>query len=132
MSTVPPRPRTREIEYPSGDGKPMAETEIHSSQVLGLHLERDGRQLRLFDPATGRRLPTRLEARQAAEWRADEEHRRADEERRRADEERRRADEERRSADEQHRRAESAELAEQRLAEENERLRREIEALRRE
>ena len=37
------------------------------SQVLGLHLERDGKQLRLFDPATGRRLLTRLEAREEAE-----------------------------------------------------------------
>jgi Putative restriction endonuclease len=80
------------------------------SQVLGLHLERDGKQLRLFDPATGQRLPTLLEARQEAE---------------------RRAAEERRQADEERRRAESAELARQRLAEENERLRREIEALRR-
>jgi Uma2 family endonuclease len=40
------------------------------SQVLGLHLERDGQKLRLFDPATGQRLLTRLEAREAAERRA--------------------------------------------------------------
>ena len=31
------------------------------SVVLGLHLERDGLELRLVDPATGRRLPTRNE-----------------------------------------------------------------------
>ncbi len=31
------------------------------SAVLGLHLERDGWELRLFDPATGRRLPTTAE-----------------------------------------------------------------------
>ena len=44
------------------------------SESLGLHLERDGTELRLFDPATGRRLLTPLEqgrvnaaARQAAE-----------------------------------------------------------------
>jgi Uma2 family endonuclease len=73
------------------------------SEVLGLHLERDGTKLRLFDPATGLRLPTRLEARQAAEQRAAEERQRA----------------------------EAAETAQHRLAEENERLRREIEALRR-
>jgi Uma2 family endonuclease len=72
------------------------------SQVLGLHLERDGEQLRLFDPAMGQRLLTRLEAREAAERRAAEERRRA----------------------------EAAEAAQRRLAEENERLRREIEALR--
>ena len=73
------------------------------SGVLGLHLERDGTKLRLFDPATGERLPTRLEARQAAERRAEE----------------------------QRRRAEAAEAAQQRLTEENDRLRREVEALRR-
>ncbi len=37
------------------------------SEVLGLHLERDGERLRLFDPATGRRLLTRLERAEAAE-----------------------------------------------------------------
>jgi Uma2 family endonuclease len=31
------------------------------SQLLGLHLERDGRELRLYDPATGRRLLKRSE-----------------------------------------------------------------------
>jgi Uma2 family endonuclease len=84
------------------------------SQVLGLHLERDGERLRLFDPATGMRLPTPFEAREAAERQAEEDRRRAEEERRRAEEERRRADD--------------AEAGERRLAEENERLRRQIEA----
>ena len=41
------------------------------SQVLGLHLERDGEKLRLFDPATGQRLLTRHEAREAAERRVE-------------------------------------------------------------
>jgi Uma2 family endonuclease len=41
------------------------------SEVLGLYLERDGERLRLFDPAAGRRLLTRLE-------RADVERRRAE------------------------------------------------------
>jgi len=35
------------------------------SEVLGLHLEADGPEVRLFDPATGRRLLTRLEAARA-------------------------------------------------------------------
>ena len=35
------------------------------SQVLGVHLERDGEQLRLFDPATGEHLMTRAEAAEA-------------------------------------------------------------------
>jgi Uma2 family endonuclease len=73
------------------------------SQVLGLHLERDGEKLRLFDPATGRRLPTPREGREVAERRAEEERRRA----------------------------EDAEADRRRLADENERLLREIEALRR-
>jgi Uma2 family endonuclease len=37
------------------------------SEVLGLHLERDGTQLRLVDPVSGRRLPTQRERLQAAE-----------------------------------------------------------------
>ena len=86
------------------------------SEVLGLHLERDGERLRLFDPATGQYLLTRLERQEAADRRAEEERRRAEEERRRAEEERRRA--------------EAAIADQRRLAEENERLRREIEALR--
>ncbi len=94
------------------------------SQVLGLHLERDGEKLRLFDPATGRRLLTPVEGREAAERRAEDERRRAEDERQRAEDERRRAEDERR-------RAEDAQAAERRLGEENERLRREIEALRR-
>jgi Uma2 family endonuclease len=73
------------------------------SQVLGLHLERDGQKLRLFDPAAGARLQTPREARETAERLAEEERRRAD----------------------------AAEAAQRRLAEENERLLREIEALRR-
>ncbi len=102
------------------------------SRLVGLHLERDGSKLRLFDPATGKRMPTRLEAREAAERRADETERRADDEKRRADHAQRRADDERRRADDEHSRAQDAKAAQQRLAEENERLRREIEALRRE
>ena len=34
MATVPRQRRTREIEYPSGDGKPMAETEIHLKDMI--------------------------------------------------------------------------------------------------
>jgi Uma2 family endonuclease len=72
------------------------------SEVLGLHLERDGERLRLFNPVTGQYLLTRLERQEAAERRAEEERRRA----------------------------EAAVADQRRLAEENERLRREIEALR--
>jgi hypothetical protein len=50
------------------------------SEILGLHLERDGTKLRLFDPATGRRLLTPVEGREAAEQRAAEERQNAEEE----------------------------------------------------
>jgi len=93
------------------------------SGVLGLHLERDGEQLRLFDPASGQRLLTRLEGRAAADRRAQTADRRAQTADRRAQAAAHRA------AAAAHRAA-AAEAAEQRLAEENERLRREIEAIR--
>jgi Uma2 family endonuclease len=41
------------------------------SQVVGLHLERDGQRLRLFDPAAGTHLLTPREAREAADRRAE-------------------------------------------------------------
>ena len=77
------------------------------SAVLGLHLERDGTRLRLFDPAIGRWLPTRQEARDAAERRADAERRQAEAERQRADAERRQAEAERQRADAERRQAEA-------------------------
>jgi Uma2 family endonuclease len=108
------------------------------SQVLGLHLERDGKELRLYNPATGARLLKKDEQTQQAQriadeqrQRAEEEHQRAEEERQRAEEERQRAEEERQRAEEERQRAEAAEAVQQRLAEENERLRLELEALRR-
>jgi hypothetical protein len=94
------------------------------SEFLGLHLERDGHQLRLFDPVTGTRLLTGSERSTMAERRADAEHDRAEVERTRAEVERTRAEVERT-------RAESAESAQHGLAAENDRLRQEIEDLRR-
>jgi Uma2 family endonuclease len=41
------------------------------SDVLGLHLERDGKELRLYDPETCSRLPKRAERQKAAEQRAE-------------------------------------------------------------
>jgi Uma2 family endonuclease len=102
------------------------------SEVVGLHLERDGEKLRLFDPTTGTRIPTRLEARKAAERLAEDAHRRAEDAHRRAEDAHRRAEDERRRAEDERIRAQNAEAAQLRLAEENERLRRELEALRRE
>jgi Uma2 family endonuclease len=58
------------------------------SRLLGLHLERDGRDLRLWNPATGQWLPTPDEARQEA----DEARQEADEARQQADEARQRAE----------------------------------------
>jgi len=73
------------------------------SQILGLHLERDGTELRLYDPSTGSRLLKRNEQR----------------------------DDARRRVTAVRHRALAAEAAQQRLAAENERLRAEIAALHR-
>ncbi len=34
MATVPRQRRKREVEYPTGDGKPMAETEVHLNDMM--------------------------------------------------------------------------------------------------
>jgi Uma2 family endonuclease len=47
------------------------------SEVLGLHMERVGSQLRLFDPATGLRLPTSEERVEIQRERAEQERERA-------------------------------------------------------
>jgi hypothetical protein len=60
-----------------------------ASTTLGLHLERDGTQLRLWDPVTGERVPTPGERARAAEDRADAEADRADRLQRELDELRR-------------------------------------------
>jgi Uma2 family endonuclease len=75
------------------------------SRVLGLHLERQGRRLRLYDPSNDRWLPTPREATAQAE-----------EARRRAEEARRQAEETRRQA----------EAEAERLRRENEQLRRRL------
>jgi Uma2 family endonuclease len=85
------------------------------SDLLGLHLERDGSVLRLYDPATRRRLLTpqeRVAEAAQARQRAEEGRQRAEEERQRAEEERQREAEGRRQ-----------------LEAEVERLRRELEVL---
>jgi len=108
------------------------------SEVLGLHLEDDGDELRLYDPVTRRWLPTPKEDAAAAKAGAAQAWRRADEQQRRADEQQRRADEQQRRADEQQARAQAERKiaeAERKCAEERqveiERLHRELEALRR-
>jgi Uma2 family endonuclease len=123
------------------------------SVVLGLHLERRGPELRLYDPATGRILPTPQEGRQQeaeARQRAEEARQRAEEARQRAEEASRRDAEARQRAEEVSRReaearqraeeasqrdAESrqqAEQARQQAEEARERSEAEIERLRRE
>jgi Uma2 family endonuclease len=34
MATAPHRPRARKVDYPTGDGKPMAETDIHRDNMM--------------------------------------------------------------------------------------------------
>lgn len=106
------------------------------SRALGLHLERDGTQLRLFDPVAGRRLPTPQEHAAAAERAALEAERTAAAaERAAAEAERAAAEAERAAAEAERAAVESEKLrraAELRAAateSENERLRREIEEL---
>ena len=36
MATAPHRPRARKVDYPTGDGKPMAETDIHRDDMIDL------------------------------------------------------------------------------------------------
>src|SRR5271166_2278424 len=86
------------------------------SAVLGLHLERSGVDLRLFDPTTRCWLLTPRE--------------RAEAERQRAEAQSQRAESERRRAEAESRRAESEKEERIRMAAEIERLRSEIEALR--
>ena len=72
----PPMQGHRLIE---GQYEPIAAAEGRlPSVVLGLHLERDGIQLRLVDPATGRRLLTSAERADDASARADHASARAD------------------------------------------------------
>jgi hypothetical protein len=94
------------------------------SVILGLHLERRGTELRLYDPATAHCLltPTERVAEEAAA------RRRAEHERLREAEARHRAEQERLRAEQERLRAEQERL---RVEDENERLRRELEALRR-
>ena len=92
------------------DARGRATQERLPSAVLGLHLERSGYDLRLFDPTTGHWLLTPRE-------RAESERQRAESERERAESERQRAE------------REVAERA--RLEAELDRLRRENDALRR-
>ncbi len=61
------------------------------SKVMGLHLERSGKQLRLWDPLSKQRVLTPTERRAAEAARADQADARADEEATRADEEATRA-----------------------------------------
>jgi hypothetical protein len=63
------------------------------STLLGLHLEADGTNLRLYDPRTGSWLPTPNERADREHERADREHERAERERVRAERERQRANE---------------------------------------
>jgi Uma2 family endonuclease len=109
------------------------------SEVLGLHLERDGRWLRLYDPQTGRRIPTRAERgadAAAAELRGEamrlfEEARRlAETARLEVEEVRRSAQAIRDEAQAARREAEAARQQEQAAQGELQRLRRELDQLR--
>jgi len=108
------------------------------SAELGLHLEQDGKQLRFWDPAGRRWLPTPDEARRAVEaqrQRAEAGRRRAEAERQQAEAERQQAEAERQQAEAERQQAEAernrTELKWKQAEAEAERLRRELETLRR-
>jgi Uma2 family endonuclease len=94
------------------------------SEVLGLHLERDGRELRLYDPARGVRLLNPREHRDVVVREAAAERTRAEVERVRAEAERTRAEAERNRAEDETRRRRLAEAEVARLRAEVEELRR--------
>jgi Uma2 family endonuclease len=98
------------------------------SKLVGLHLERAGPQLRLYDPTSGQWLPTPQENADAAQERADAAQQRAEVERQRADAAQQRAEAATRQAEDEKRQAEEAR---RRAEAEVESLRRELEALRR-
>jgi len=89
------------------------------SSVLGLHLERSGEDLRLFDPTTRKWLPTPRE-------RAESERERAESERQRAESERERAESERERAEREKAERTRIEAEVIRLREENESLKRRL------
>jgi Uma2 family endonuclease len=108
------------------------------SDVLGLHLGREGERLRLYDPKTGRRLPTSRVRAEPAEATAVQERTRAKQERDRAKQERDRAEQADARAEQERARAEQAETRAElekaranRVEAEMERFRRESEELRR-
>ncbi len=94
------------------------------SEVLGLHLEREGAFLRLYDPATGQRLLTSWESLSVTEAAL----RQAEAEKRQAEAEKRQAEAERQLLAEALSEAKAAQLAAQA---DRERIERELEELRR-
>jgi len=96
------------------------------STVLGLHLERSGVDLRLFDPTTMRWLPTPRERAESERERAESERERAESERERAESERERAESERERAEREKAERTRIEAEVIRLREENESLRRRL------
>jgi Uma2 family endonuclease len=73
------KPRFQGYRLVAGEYRSMRLTDNRlKSRQLGLVLEPDGKVLRLVDPATGHRLPTRAEARRAEAARAEAERARAE------------------------------------------------------
>ena len=108
------------------------------SEVLGLHLERDGADLRFYDPVTKQTLLTPgelLEQTQEAQVEAEAARRRAEASKQQAEAARQQAEAEKRQAEAARQQAEArkqeAEIARQQAEAEIERLRRELDELRR-
>ncbi len=101
------------------------------SEVLGLHLERDGKELRLYDPEMRSRLSKPRERQKAAEQRAETAEQRAETAEQRAETAEQRAETAEQRAKTAEQRAEAESVLNQKIAAEKEELERELEALRR-
>jgi Uma2 family endonuclease len=131
------KPPLQGYRLDAGQYVPIAPVEGRlPSALLGLHLERRGTELRLYDPAAGRCLLTPAERAAdatAAQQRAETAQQRAETAQQRAETAQQREAEARQRAEQERKReAEARQRAEQerqRVEQENARLRRELEAL---
>jgi Uma2 family endonuclease len=101
------------------------------SEVLGLHLERDGKELRLYDPETRSWLPKPRERQKAAEQRAETADQRAETAEQRAETAKQEVETAKQEAETAKREAETAKREAETANQRAEALQRELEALRR-
>ena len=101
------------------------------SEILGLHLERDRKELRLYDPETRSWLPTPREREDASKREAEMAKREAEMAKREAETAKREAETSKRKAETAKQRAEAESILTRKIAAENDELKRQLEAIRR-